>query len=162
MFNLFNRKKKKPELTIFAPVAGRVMDITAVPDTVFSSKMIGDGIGIEPVGHVITAPCDGTVLLVTKTLHAVAIEAQGVEILIHIGIDTVELGGKGFASYVEIGDKVKKGDKLIAFDREYIIQQGKPVITPVVITNMEEKVNSIHKIFDSRDGAILKLGIKSN
>jgi PTS system glucose-specific IIA component len=158
MFNLFSKKKKK--LTIYAPVAGKVMDVTEVPDAVFAGKMMGDGVGIEPEGNVIAAPCDGKVILIANTLHALAIEAQGVEILIHVGMDTVELGGQGFTSHVKCGDTIKKGDKLISFDREYIIEKGKPLITPIVITNMEQAVVSIEKTLKSADGAVMQIEIK--
>lgn len=157
MFDLFQRKKE--QLLIAAPVKGAVMDITAVPDEVFSGKMLGDGVGIEPEGNVITAPCDGKIILVAKTLHAVAIEAQGVEILIHIGIDTVMLDGQGFTPHVNTGDVVRKGTPLITFDGEYIRQQGKSLVTPVVITNMD-KVNGVDKVLGNGGDAILKIEIK--
>ncbi len=157
MFGLFQRKKET--LFIAAPIKGTVMDITAVPDAVFSDKMLGDGIGIEPEGNVIMAPCDGKIILVAKTLHAVAIEVQGIEILIHIGMDTVELGGEGFTAHVKTGDSVKKGDPLISFDREYISKQGKLLITPVVITNME-KVKKLEKLYNSVDGVIMGIELK--
>lgn len=159
MFNFWGRKKEK--LTIYAPVQGKVIDITAVPDSVFAGKMMGDGVGIEPAGNVITAPCDGKVILVAKTLHAIAIEAQGVEILIHIGMDTVTLGGEGFTAHVAVGDTITKGDKLITFDREYISKQGKDLITPVVITNMDQKVTSLEKKLDDLNGAIIEIEVKS-
>lgn len=159
MFGLFQRKKEK--LLIAAPIKGKIIDITAVPDAVFSGKMMGDGVGIEPEGSMITAPCDGKVILLAKTLHAVALEAQGVEILIHIGMDTVELNGQGFTAHVGAGDAVKKGDPLISFDREYISKQGKLLITPVVITNMEQKVNRLEKRFDSIDGIIMGIELKN-
>lgn len=156
MFNFFKKKR----LMIFAPVTGEVMDITEVPDAVFAGKMMGDGVGFEPEGNVIVAPCDGKVILLAKTLHAVAMEVQGVELLIHIGMDTVELGGQGFTAHIAIGDRVKKGDKLISFDREYIVGQGKRLVTPMVITNMEEKVSSIEKTLDSTDGVIMQVEVK--
>ncbi|MBP2661929.1 MAG: system, glucose subfamily, subunit [Firmicutes bacterium] len=158
MFQLFQRKKE--QLILFAPVKGKVVDITNVPDVVFSKKMLGDGLGIEPDENVITAPCDGTIILVAKTLHAVAIEAQGVEILIHIGIDTVMLDGRGFTPHVSMGDIVKQGDALITFDRDYILQQGKSVMTPIVLTNMEKSVNRVEKRFNSSDGTIMGIEVR--
>ncbi|MCC5466198.1 PTS sugar transporter subunit IIA [Pelosinus baikalensis] len=158
MFQLFQRKKE--QLILFAPVKGKVVDITNVPDVVFSKKMLGDGLGIEPDENVITAPCDGTIILVAKTLHAVAIEAQGVEILIHIGIDTVMLDGRGFTPHVNMGDIVKQGDALITFDKDYILQQGKSVMTPIVLTNMEKSVNRIEKRFNSSDGTIMGIEVR--
>ncbi|AJQ26497.1 PTS sugar transporter subunit IIA [Pelosinus fermentans] len=158
MFQLFQRKKE--QLILFAPVKGKVVDITNVPDVVFSKKMLGDGLGVEPDENVITAPCDGTIILVAKTLHAVAIEAQGVEILIHIGIDTVMLDGRGFTPHVNMGDIVKQGDALITFDKDYILQQGKSVMTPIVLTNMEKSVNRIEKRFNSSDGTIMGIEVR--
>ncbi len=158
MFQLFQRKKEW--LLLFAPVKGKVVDITNVPDVVFSNKMLGDGLGIEPDGNVITAPCDGTIILVAKTLHAVAIEAKGVEILIHVGIDTVMLDGQGFTSHVNVGDIVKQGDALLTFDKDYILQQGKSVMTPIVLTNMENSVIRVEKRFNSSDGTIMGIEVR--
>jgi glucose-specific phosphotransferase system IIA component len=133
-------KKKDETVVLYKPVEGEVIDITDVQDDMFSTKMMGDGVAIEPNSETILSPCDGKVLLVPKTLHAVALEAQnGAEVLIHIGIDTVELKGKGFTAYVSTGDMVKKGDKLIGFDAGYIRGEGKALTVPIVITNGEDK-----------------------
>jgi len=159
MFNFL--KKRDDTLMLYRPVEGKVIDITEVQDNMFSDKLMGDGVAIEPDGNSIVSPCDGKVLLVPKTLHAVAIEASnGAEVLVHIGIDTVELKGQGFTSYVSQGDVVKRGDKLISFDREYIEKEGKPLTTPVVITNAEEKGIRIRKVADSGDGIIMELKLK--
>ncbi len=158
MFQLFQRNKE--QLILFTPVKGKIVDITNVPDVVFSKRMLGDGLGIEPDENVITAPCDGTVIMVAKTLHAIAMEAQGVEILIHIGIDTVMLDGKGFTTHVTIGDVVKQGDALITFDKDYILQHGKSIMTPIVLTNMEKSVNRMEKRFNSSDGTIMRIEVK--
>lgn len=146
---MFGFGKKK--ITIAAPIAGRLMDITDVKDEVFSSKMMGDGFAVEPEGGMIVAPCDGKIMLLANTLHAVALEHEGIELLIHIGLDTVELGGKGFTAEVSTGDTVKKGDALIRFDPDYLTAQQKPLTTMLVITNMEEKVKSLEKDFRDQD-----------
>jgi glucose-specific phosphotransferase system IIA component len=160
MFSLFSNKKK--ELQIFSPVPGKVIDITKVPDGVFSEKMMGDGVAVEPEENTVVAPCDGQIVLLARTLHAVAIQAgNGAEILIHIGLDTVELDGKGFTGHVSVGDKVKKGDKLISFDREFIQGKGKPLITPIVITNMDGSVENITKRPDSNDGVVMLVKMKN-
>jgi len=156
MFGFFNKKK----LETYAPIAGKIIDITEVPDQVFSSKMMGDGFAIEPEADVVVAPCDGTVALVAATKHAVAIESQGVQILIHIGLDTVELQGQGFTAHVQENDTVKKGDPLITFDRGYIVAQEKPLTTIVVITNMDEKVKKIEKNLADCKGPILAIEVK--
>lgn len=159
MFDFF--KKKDDTLILYRPVKGKIIDISEVEDNMFSDKMMGDGVAIEPESNDILAPCDGKVLLVPKTLHAVALESyNGAEILIHIGIDTVELKGQGFTSHVNAGDAVKKGDKLISFDREYIISEGKPLTTPIVITNADEKNIEIKKIFGDNTGIIMELKVK--
>lgn len=154
MFGLFGFGKK--EKIIAAPVAGRVIDITEVEDAVFSQKMMGDGFAVEPAAgtDTITAPCDGTVKLLADTLHAVAIEADGLEVLIHVGIDTVELAGQGFCALTKQGAKVNRGDALIRFDAESIQQAGKPLTTVVVLTNGREKAKKVDKHLDKPEGVL--------
>ncbi len=150
MLNLFKKKEKK--VVLYRPLSGKVIDITEAPDEVFSQKYLGDGLAVIPEGDVVVAPCDGTVLHIANSLHAVAVGTEeGLEVLIHIGLDTVLLKGKGFTGFVKNGDLVKKGDKLVSFDRSYIEAQGKSLITPIVITNMAEKVKGItkHKEFST-------------
>ena len=156
MFGFFNKKK----LETYAPIAGKIIDITEVPDQVFSTKMMGDGFAIEPETDVVIVPCDGTVSLVAETKHAVAIESQGVQILIHIGLDTVDLQGQGFTAHVKENDMVKKGAPLITFDRDYIVAQEKPLTTMMVITNMDEKVKTIEKNLADSMGPILAIEVK--
>lgn len=98
--------------------------------------MMGDGIGFEYEGNTIYAPCDGKITLVANTLHAVGITSEnGAEILIHIGLDTVSLNGKGFKKLINQGDKVKKGTPLIEIDRQFMKEQDINLITPMVVTN---------------------------
>ncbi|WP_110954462.1 PTS sugar transporter subunit IIA [Anaerosinus massiliensis] len=156
MFGFFNKKK----LETYAPITGKIIDITEVSDQVFSTKMMGDGFAIEPETDVVVAPCDGTVTLVAATKHAVAIESQGVQILIHIGLDTVDLQGQGFTAHVKENDVVKKGTPLITFDRDYIVAQEKPLTTMMVITNMDEKVKTIEKNLADGMGPILAIEVK--
>ena len=144
MLNLFKKKEKK--VVLYRPFPGKVIDITEAPDEVFSQKYLGDGLAVIPEGDVVVAPCDGTILHIANSLHAVAVGTEeGLEVLIHIGLDTVLLKGKGFTGFVKNGDQVKKGDKLVFFDRNYIEAQGKSLITPIVITNMAQKVKGITK-----------------
>ena len=149
---------KKKLLEVNVPVQGEVIDIEKVQDEVFSSKMMGDGFAVEPQADCVTAPCDGKIVLLSKTKHAIAIENQGVQLLIHIGLDTVELGGVGFTSYVEQGAQVKKGERLISFDKDYIAEKGKKLTTIVVITNMDEKVKKLEKNLQSE--AVLTIEVK--
>jgi len=138
MLGLFKQSKSK-ELLIEAPIKGRLMDISEVPDVVFSQKMVGDGMAIEPSEGRVTAPIEGIVLQVLDSKHAIALKSnEGVELLIHIGIDTVDLKGEGFEVFINVGDKVKVGDLLILFDLEKVKDKAKSTITPIVITNMEE------------------------
>ncbi|MDO4520156.1 MAG: PTS system trehalose-specific EIIBC component [Erysipelotrichaceae bacterium] len=119
-----------------APVKGRVMPVTEVEDQVFASKAMGDGIAIDPAEGKIYAPFSGEITVVFPTGHAYGLKAaNGKEVLIHIGMDTVELNGKGFTPHVKQGDIVKQGDLLSDVDLDYIRSQGKPVITPVIFTD---------------------------
>ena len=138
---LFSKKK---ELDLYAPITGELIDITEVKDQVFSQKILGDGIAIEPKEGVLYAPFDCEVVQLFHTLHAIGLKAKDVEILVHIGMDTVELNGEGFKGFVNEGDHVKKGQKLIEFDIDYIKSKGKETITPIVITNMDQ-VKSLDK-----------------
>ncbi len=119
-----------------APVAGQLVDIKTVSDAVFSSGMMGEGVAIEPSGDEIIAPADGEITVAYATKHAYGLKtADGVEVLIHIGIDTVNLAGKGFESQVVQGQQVKKGDVLGTFDKQVISDAGYPVTTMVIVTN---------------------------
>ncbi|MCR2042924.1 PTS sugar transporter subunit IIA [Anaerosalibacter massiliensis] len=133
MFNFF---KKDKSLSIKSPITGEIVEITKVPDEVFAQKMVGDGVAINPTDGVIVSPCNGKVVQLFPTRHALGIESDdGVEILIHIGLDTVELKGEGFESFVEVGDRVKTGDKLLEVDFDLVEKKGKPIVSPVIITN---------------------------
>ena len=122
--------------TFAAPVSGKVMPVTEVQDKVFSSKAMGDGIAIDPTEGKIYAPFSGEITVAFPTGHAYGIKAaNGKEVLIHIGMDTVELDGKGFTPYVKQGDIVNQGDLLTDVDLDYIRSQGKPVVTPVIFTD---------------------------
>lgn len=156
MFGLFGSKK----IEVYVPVAGKVIDITQVQDAVFSAKLLGDGFAVEPAADCITAPCDGTVALLAGTNHAVALEKEGVQLLIHIGLDTVELGGEGFTAHVRQNDRVKQGDKLITFDRELIKARGKQLTTMLVLTNMDEKVKHVDKDLAAGTGPVMVVAVK--
>ncbi len=136
MFNFFKNTKT---IDLYAPIEGSIKCIEAVPDTLFAEKMVGDGIAVEPEKGSITAPCDGKVVQISSTNHAVGmVTDSGVEILIHVGIDTVELKGEGFKRIAEVDTFVKKGDPLLEVDLEKVAALGKPIITPFIITNREE------------------------
>lgn len=122
--------------TFAVPVKGTLMPVTEVSDQVFASKAMGDGIAIDPAEGKIYAPFSGEISVAFPTGHAYGIKAaNGKEVLIHIGMDTVELNGKGFTPHVKQGDIVKQGDLLTEVDLDYIRSQGKPVVTPVIFTD---------------------------
>jgi PTS system beta-glucosides-specific IIC component len=124
------------EETISSPFSGKVIPLSNVPDEVFSSGAMGKGLAIDPSDNKLYAPFEGTVVMVAPTKHAIGLRSEyGVELLVHIGLDTVTLDGKPFTLHVEDGTKFKKGDLLIQFDKEFIEAQGLRTITPVIITN---------------------------
>lgn len=134
MFNFL--KSGNSEIT--APQTGVCVALTEVPDDVFAEKVLGDGIAIKPIADSVFSPVNGTIIQVAHTFHALGIEGDdGVEILVHLGINTVELKGEGFKCYVKVGDKVKKGDKLMDMDRAFIESKGYNTISPCIITNMD-------------------------
>lgn len=119
------------------PVNGKVAALTEVNDYLFNKKIMGEGAAIKPEDNFVYSPADGEVVLVYDAKHAIAIRTdEGLQILIHVGIDSVKLEGRGFASYVKVGDKVSVGEKILFFDREYIEKHASS-ITPLVITNSE-------------------------
>lgn len=144
---LFGKKENVvKEVKIYAPLSGEIINIEDVPDVVFSEKVVGDGIAIRPTGDVIVAPVNGTIGKIFETNHAFSIESdEGVELFVHFGIDTVELKGEGFIRLAEEGQKVKVGDPIIKFDLAFLSEKAKSVLTPVVISNMEE-ITTLEKL----------------
>lgn len=130
--------RKKNEFTVHAPMKGRCVGIKEVSDPVFSDEILGKGVAIVPEEGTVYAPADGVVSAAFPTGHAVAITTgQGVEILIHVGLDTVNLNGKYFETFVQADQRVKKGDMLLRADLEKIKAEGYDVITPVIICNSD-------------------------
>ncbi len=120
---------------VHAPLTGEVTPLSEVPDQVFSEKMMGDGIAIKPSQGEVRAPFNGKVQMIFPTKHAIGLVSDsGLELLIHIGLDTVKLNGEGFTLYVEEGQEVKQGDLLINFDLDYIRNHAKSDITPIIVT----------------------------
>ncbi len=127
------------EKIVAAPVEGKVIPLTETPDPTFASEALGKGAAIVPTGDTIKSPVNGTVTMVFDTGHAVGLESDdGVEILVHIGINTVELNGNGFTKLVKDGDTVKIGDPLIKFDQAVIKEGGYNLTTPVIVTNSDD------------------------
>lgn len=135
--NLF--KKESSNTKIYAPINGEIVSLEEVPDPVFSQKMMGDGIAIKPNEGKVYSPVDGEVVQIPETKHAIGLRTgDGIEILIHIGLETVSLEGKGFTINVNTGDKVSVGDSLMEFDLEYVRDNASSDISPIVITNGQD------------------------
>jgi len=140
LFDFFKKKKNAEEdwIEIYSPLNGRVIDLSEVPDEAFAGKMIGDGCGIEPTEGSVCAPVIGEIDIF-ETNHAVSFETpDGLEMIVHFGIDTVKLNGEGFTRVAEPGSEVKPGDELVKYDLEYIKGNAKSIRTPVIINNMDE------------------------
>ena len=123
-------------ITLKAPLSGYLVPIERVPDPVFSQKMVGDGIALDPISQSLVAPCDGEIIMLHPANHALTLAiADGIELLLHIGLDTINLKGEGFTSRVKNGDKVKAGDPLIDFDADFVATHAKSLLTMIVVTN---------------------------
>ncbi|MDR3515517.1 MAG: phosphoenolpyruvate--protein phosphotransferase [Azospirillaceae bacterium] len=120
--------------TLRAPISGWLIPLSEVPDPVFSERMLGDGVAIDPIGSTLHAPCDGTILTIHRAKHAVTLQiANGAELLMHIGLDTVALGGEGFTPHVTAGQTVKSGDPLITFDLDALAARVKSLVIPILL-----------------------------
>lgn len=145
---LFGRKAEQQEAkvefiiqnrTILAPISGKVLAQADIPDETFAEGILGPGCGIEPSEKTVYAPFDGVVSQVPSTLHAVGLTSDdGIELLIHVGMDTVEMQGKGFKGLVKEGEAVKAGTPLLTIDLRAIKAAGYPATTAVIVTNSDE------------------------
>lgn len=134
---LFGKKEKNNKL--YAPLRGEAVLLENIEDPMFAQKILGDGIAIEPSEGKVYSPADGTVSMIADTKHAIGINTQdGLELLIHIGMDTVALKGEGYTPKVEAGASVKKGDLLMEFDMDFIKEKGYSCVTPMIVTNMDD------------------------
>ncbi len=139
MFKLYKNKK----CNMLAPVKGECIPIEKVPDKMFADKLLGDGVAFVFEGNELYAPCDGEIMMVATTKHAIGLKSKnGLEILIHIGLDTVSLNGAGFELLVKQGQKVKAKEKLIKVDQNFMRTNEMNLITPVVITNSNDYILS--------------------
>lgn len=161
MINLF---KKKNEVVVHACVEGQLKDIKEVNDPMFAGELIGKGIAIVPSTNKVVSPANGTILMVFPTNHALGIQLEnGIELLIHIGIDTVKLKGEGFNAYVQEGQSVKVGDLLVEVDFESVREKGYSTDTLMVVTSVKEsykiEYTEVNRRVKSSDEAfkILKL-----
>ncbi|AMC92532.1 PTS beta-glucoside transporter subunit IIABC [Erysipelothrix larvae] len=138
------KKEKGGKDVIMSPLSGDVVELTKVSDPAFSTETLGKGLAVNPKEGTVYAPCDGHVTVMFPTKHAVGIVSeQGTEVLIHIGMDTVQLDGKFFESHVNQGDRVKVGQPLVSFDIEAIKNEGYSVVTPVIITNTNDYLDVV-------------------
>jgi phosphocarrier protein FPr/phosphocarrier protein len=123
---------------ILAPFAGWSSSLAEIPDEVFARAMLGDGVALDPTEGELRAPCDGEVISIAAARHAIALRtAAGAEILVHVGVDTVALGGEGFTPRVRKGDRVRAGDVLLSFDLDLLGHKARSLVTPVIVTNGE-------------------------
>ena len=132
---------RKEAEAITSPMTGKAMNLSEVPDAVFSSGMMGAGFAIDPTEYRVYAPVDGEIGSIFDTKHAIGIQSTyGTELLIHVGLDTVELKGNYFELKKQVGDQVKKGDLLLEFDGEAIKQAGYSLVTPVILTGSDSVI----------------------
>lgn len=146
--NFFAKKRSATTdpITLGAPAKGSFVPMQDIPDDIFSAGILGTCCGIDPQEGVVYAPLDGKIIQLADTLHAIGIECKGnVEILLHVGIDTVDMGGDGFKSLVSIGDMVTRGQQLLVMDLDKIRQADHPATVITVITNTDE-FSSINEI----------------
>jgi multiphosphoryl transfer protein len=130
------RSDAQPAVTIItAPLSGHLVALEDVPDPVFAQKVVGDGISIDPITQKLLAPCDGRIEQLHRSRHAITIATEsGIDVLIHIGLDTVELKGQGFTARVAVGDIVRGGDTLIEFDADFVATHAKSLLTQIIVT----------------------------
>lgn len=153
--------KVESDLKVVSPVNGELKSLSNVPDEVFSQKLMGEGFAAESSDGYIYSPVDGEVGMVFPTKHAIIVATEdGLEVLVHMGIDTVKLDGEGFEVAVEVGQKVKAGDKLAYMDKSYIEANGYPTITPVVFTNLDAAKKVDVKVGNASAGEENRIVIK--
>ncbi|MDS4022723.1 MAG: phosphoenolpyruvate--protein phosphotransferase [Candidatus Competibacter sp.] len=150
MDNRINLDRTSAKLVLTAPLSGPLVPLERVPDPVFAQKMVGDGISIDPLDQCLRAPCAGQIVQLHPAGHAVTVASpQGIEVLMHVGLDTVGLKGSGFTPKVKAGDSVETGDALIDFDADYVATHAKSLLTQIVVTNSERVA-----AFAPRSGAV--------
>lgn len=130
----------KKTLSVYAPVSGKLINLSEVPDATFAEGLVGSGIAIEAESSIVVAPVDGELIMIFRTNHAFALRTpEGIELLVHVGMDTVELQGEGFERTAQEGDKVKVGDPILKIDIDFLKQKQIVLVTPVIITTPSNK-----------------------
>ena len=152
MFGFLKRKVRD----VYAPVDGKVVTLESVDDEVFSQKLVGDGMAVIPMSNIFTAPIDGVVTKIFTTNHAYSIKSnQDLEVMVHIGLETVALEGKGFTRIANEGDEVKAGDSIIEVDLAYIKEHAKDIITPIIILDESDVMQIDKKLNIVKSGDII-------
>ena len=153
LFDIF-KKKEKTIVTIYSPINGKVIELKEVPDEAFAQKMVGDGCAIEPDKGIICSPIDGQLMNIFPTNHAIIFETiDGLEMIVHFGIDTVKLDGKGFQKLREPGP-IKIGDEIVKYNLDDIKDGVPSTRSPIIINNMEK----VEKIEVLSLGKVIKIG----
>ncbi|BEO95668.1 PTS glucose transporter subunit IIA [Fusobacterium nucleatum] len=153
LFDIF-KKKEKTVVTIYSPMNGKIIELKEVPDEAFAQKMVGDGCAIEPDKGIICSPIDGQLMNIFPTNHAIIFETiDGLEMIVHFGIDTVKLDGKGFQKLREPGP-IKVGDEIVKYNLDEIKDNVPSTRSPIIINNMEK----VEKIEVLSLGKIVKIG----
>ena len=153
LFDIF-KKKEKTIVTIYSPMNGKVIELKEVPDEAFAQKMVGDGCAIEPDRGIICSPIDGQLMNIFPTNHAIIFETiDGLEMIVHFGIDTVKLDGKGFQKLREPGP-IKVGDEIVKYNLDEIKDNVPSTRSPIIINNMEK----VEKIEVLSLGKLVKIG----
>jgi PTS system, glucose subfamily, IIA component len=144
MFQFFkksNEEKMVKDVELRAIAKGEMVNIEEVPDKMFANKLLGDGVAFIFETDTVFAPCDGKVLMIAETKHAIGIQtANNAEIMIHIGIDTVNFAGQGFEAFIESGQEIKCGQPMVKIDRAFFSKQGINLITPMIVTTPDYKL----------------------
>ncbi|MFD2615461.1 PTS sugar transporter subunit IIA [Paenibacillus gansuensis] len=149
---------------VAAPLTGEAVELGRVPDEAFAQKLMGDGFAIEPSEGRLVAPFDGKVAHLIETHHAIVVEhASGLQLLLHIGVNTVKLKGEGFTAKVSNDETVTAGQTLIEFDPDFIRNAGYPVITPVIVANGEivESLSASFKPVTAGEAGVMKVNLSS-
>ncbi len=152
MFGFF----KKKQVEIVSPVDGSLVELEDINDQVFSKKLVGDGVAIVPSSRTITSPIDGVVTRIFPTKHAFMITSpSGIEVMVHVGLDTVDLNGEGFICLVKEGDTVSQACPILEVDFEFLKSKNKDIVTPIIVTSDKEITLEKSKIGTIREGESL-------
>ena len=135
-------RRATSDLALIAPLSGVVVPLDLIPDPVFAQRLVGDGVSIDPTSTTLLAPCDGVISQLHRAGHALTIRSgDALDVMIHIGLDTVGLKGQGFTPSVTVGDRVRTGDPLIAFDADFVATHARSLLTQILLTNMDRVVS---------------------